>query len=814
MRPFGSPVTILNTLDPLGKFDGKADEGFFIGYSVNSKACRVFNSRTMIVEETLHITFLENKPNIAWSGPTWLFDIDTLIKFMNYKLVVAGNQSNGSAGKARVETLPHKDYILLPLWTQDPLLSSYSRDSSEPRVNQKKDANVNNTNNTNTVNPSANVAIIKDNVVDKDIVYGCADDPNMPNLEEINYSNDDEDVGAEADMTNSYSNIPVSTNSNDFAGKGASFDAALDSHNKDKHGSFQASKSDNKKRPNAESSTKTINTDGPFNTTTPAYADYPNDPLMPDLEDAGIFDDAYDDRDEDVEANYNNLGIVISVSPIPSTRIHKDHPKEHIFGEAKVNTTGLTYCCQVTIGVTTAKNEIVHGERGDIVEMVATTTASLDAEQDSGIINSTQSTAIPNEPIPQRTGSGGSPRRQNTILGDKLAQTRFEMLSKQSHKPPLLRVNMLRSREDSMQLMELMALCIALFDRVLALENKKTAQDLEITHLKKRFKRLKKKRKSRTPQIKRRLFKVRIESFAKKKTQGSALVTTTGVYVSTVEPSTPPPTTTTLIEDKDLTISQTLMKIRSVKSKEKSKEKGVSSTRLTRGVIIKEASETASRPIDNTQAMMEADYELAQRLQAEEQGELTIKEISKLFVELMDKRKKHFAKLRAEEIRRKPPTKAQKRNQMYWKAVEKKQLVRREQKKNLIKKVLRGTRKYWKIIRVGNHTEVHHFFDDMLKAFDRDNLVMLEGNKHLHAGRERVSIVMRNSYINAGSDSKSLSPSSLSDRMQPSGGYHVVPPPITGTFMPLKPDLVFHTATIAVETDHSAFTVKLSSSEP
>ncbi|GKB68696.1 hypothetical protein Tco_0930108 [Tanacetum coccineum] len=63
--------------------------------------------------------------------------------------------------------------------------------------------------------------------------------------------------------------------------------------------------------------------------------------------------------------------------------------------------------------------------------------------------------------------------------------------------------------------------------------------------------------------------------------------------------------------------------------------------------------------------MMEVDYELAQRIQAEEQGELTIKERSKLFVKLMDKRKKLFAKLRAEEIRRKPPTKAQKRNQMY-----------------------------------------------------------------------------------------------------------------------------------------------------
>ncbi|GJT83617.1 hypothetical protein Tco_1057959 [Tanacetum coccineum] len=67
---------------------------------------------------------------------------------------------------------------------------------------------------------------------------------------------------------------------------------------------------------------------------------------------------------------------------------------------------------------------------------------------------------------------------------------------------------------------------------------------------------------------------------------------------------------------------------------------------------------------DNMQAMMEVDFELAQRLQAEEQGEITIKERSRLFIELMNRRKKHFAKLRAEEIRRKPPTKAQKRNQM------------------------------------------------------------------------------------------------------------------------------------------------------
>ncbi|GJY19588.1 putative ribonuclease H-like domain-containing protein, partial [Tanacetum coccineum] len=67
--PFGCLVTILNTLDPLGKFDRKADEGFFVGYSINSKAFRVFNTRTRKVEENLHINFLDNKPNVAGSGP-------------------------------------------------------------------------------------------------------------------------------------------------------------------------------------------------------------------------------------------------------------------------------------------------------------------------------------------------------------------------------------------------------------------------------------------------------------------------------------------------------------------------------------------------------------------------------------------------------------------------------------------------------------------------------------------------------------------------------------------------------------------------
>ncbi|GKB47096.1 putative ribonuclease H-like domain-containing protein [Tanacetum coccineum] len=94
IRPFRCPVTILNSLDYLSKFDGKSDEGFFLGYLLNSKAFRVYNIRTRIVEENLHIRFLEDKHIIIGDGPKWLFDIDVLTKSMNYVPVVAGTNSN------------------------------------------------------------------------------------------------------------------------------------------------------------------------------------------------------------------------------------------------------------------------------------------------------------------------------------------------------------------------------------------------------------------------------------------------------------------------------------------------------------------------------------------------------------------------------------------------------------------------------------------------------------------------------------------------------------------------------------------------
>ncbi|GJX83563.1 hypothetical protein Tco_0333044 [Tanacetum coccineum] len=96
------------------------------------------------------------------------------------------------------------------------------------------------------------------------------------------------------------------------------------------------------------------------------------------------------------------------------------------------------------------------------MERAATTASSLEAEQDSGNINRTQSMVTLNESFPQGTGSGSGSRCQDTILGDAEAQIRFEAASKQSNDPPLSRVNIHRSGEDSMKLNELMELCTKL----------------------------------------------------------------------------------------------------------------------------------------------------------------------------------------------------------------------------------------------------------------------------------------------------------------------------------------------------------------
>ncbi|GKE95552.1 ribonuclease H-like domain-containing protein, partial [Tanacetum coccineum] len=139
VEPFGCPVTILNTRDHLGKFDGKVDDGFFVGYSIVSKAMRVFNKRTRIVEETLNIRFLKNAHNVTGNRLDWLFYVDSLTISMNYVPVIAGNQTNGIAGtrdnivagQAEKKTEPKQKYILIPFCTTGLLISQGPKDSEE-----------------------------------------------------------------------------------------------------------------------------------------------------------------------------------------------------------------------------------------------------------------------------------------------------------------------------------------------------------------------------------------------------------------------------------------------------------------------------------------------------------------------------------------------------------------------------------------------------------------------------------------------------------------------------------------------------------
>nr|GFC54229.1 putative ribonuclease H-like domain-containing protein [Tanacetum cinerariifolium] len=114
----------------LGKFKAKGDEGYFIGYSMSSKAFRLFNKRTRRIEENLHVEFLENKAIEKGAGPNWLFDIDSLTKSMNYVPVDAGaNYTNLLGIKDAANQEVKKDvsslrYIVLPNWAHDALLES------------------------------------------------------------------------------------------------------------------------------------------------------------------------------------------------------------------------------------------------------------------------------------------------------------------------------------------------------------------------------------------------------------------------------------------------------------------------------------------------------------------------------------------------------------------------------------------------------------------------------------------------------------------------------------------------------------------
>nr|GEY20322.1 putative ribonuclease H-like domain-containing protein [Tanacetum cinerariifolium] len=197
-----------------GKFDGKVDEGFLVGYSISSKAFRVFNSRTRIVQETLHVNFLENKPNVA------------------------GNQSNLSAGfqdkfdaeKAGEES--DQQYVLFPVWSSGSTNPQNTDgdaafDEKEHEFDEKKhESEVN-------VSPSSSAQSKKQDDKTKreakgkslvesftgyrdlsaefeDLYDNSINEVNAVELEDIAYSDDEDDVGAEADFNNLETSITVS----------------------------------------------------------------------------------------------------------------------------------------------------------------------------------------------------------------------------------------------------------------------------------------------------------------------------------------------------------------------------------------------------------------------------------------------------------------------------------------------------------------------------------------------------------------------------------------------------------------------------
>ncbi|GJR15818.1 hypothetical protein Tco_0798470 [Tanacetum coccineum] len=170
---------------------------------------------------------------------------------------------------------------------------------------------------------------------------------------------------------------------------------------------------------------------------------------------------------------------------------------------------------QTSVPSDNVADEVVNEEMDDSLVRAATTATSLDVEQDRGNINKTRSKATLNEPSSPSTSTGSGPRCQET-MGDTIAQTRFENVSKNSNDLLLARGNTLRSGEDRLKLKELMELCTNLRTRVLDLETTKTTQANEIASLKRRVKKLERKNKSRTHGLKI-LYRVsssrRVESF-------------------------------------------------------------------------------------------------------------------------------------------------------------------------------------------------------------------------------------------------------------------------------------------------------------
>ncbi|GKF06083.1 hypothetical protein Tco_0036751, partial [Tanacetum coccineum] len=257
--------------------------------SINSKAFRVFNSRTRKVEENMHIKFLENKPNVAGSGPEWLFDIDSLTKSMNYEPVTAGNQTNGSG----------------PEWLFD--IDSLTKSMNYELVTTGNQTNGDACIETNVNAGKAGQEKASDN---KYILLPLMLSNSLPSLS--TQSTDDKDADEVLD-------------------KGDDKEGYANNTNRDSTASLSVSTA----RPSINTVSENINIGSPNISTASPIS---NGSSMQSLENTGIFDDAYDDREVGAEADLNNLETTMDVSHIPTTRINKDHPKDQIIRDINLAT--------------------------------------------------------------------------------------------------------------------------------------------------------------------------------------------------------------------------------------------------------------------------------------------------------------------------------------------------------------------------------------------------------------------------------------------------------------------------------------------
>ncbi|GJX13238.1 hypothetical protein Tco_0204996 [Tanacetum coccineum] len=341
-------------------------------------------------------------------------------------------------------------------------------------------------------------------------------------------------------------------------------------------------------------------------------------------------------KGSDMPTNPHHIPTILP--PSTSQPLRKQRPRKPKRKDIKIP--------QSSVPMENVANEAVYEERDDSLERATTIATGLDAEQDRGNIFNTQSKATPNEPSSIGTSSSVGPRRQDTI-GDTIAHTRSENVSKFSNDPLIAGVNTPRSDDEA-----------SLGDQEDASKQGRKIHDIDADE------------------------DITLENVHDADMFGVHDLDGDEVFIETEEPVVNAATTTSIIpvsaakdlSDVDMTLAQALAELKSTKPKAVTIAATTTTTAVTRpktkGLIIQDQ-EQASTPITSSKDKgneimdkVKTDYELAQRLQAEEQEELTIKEKSKLFQQLLEKRRKFFAAKRAKEKRNKPPTKAQQRSIM------------------------------------------------------------------------------------------------------------------------------------------------------